>query len=66
MPRASHVSDWTSAGEGASRTAEAKGLMTAHQATIAGSAGYVAIERVRGTLDGRSGSFVLQHNEVLN
>jgi hypothetical protein len=26
-----------------------------------GSAGYVAIERVTGTLHGRSGSFVLQH-----
>jgi hypothetical protein len=46
-------------------TAEAKGLMTAHQATIAGSAGYVAIERVRGTLQGRSGSFVLQHNGLM-
>jgi len=26
-----------------------------------GSAGYVAMERVTGTLDGRTGSFVLQH-----
>lgn len=46
-------------------TAEAKGLMTAHQATVAGSAGYVAVERVRGSLDGRSGSFVLQHNGLM-
>lgn len=46
-------------------SAEAKGLMTAHHATVAGSAGYVAIERVRGTLDGRSGSFVLQHNGLM-
>jgi len=46
-------------------TAEAKGLMTAHHATVAGSAGYVAIERVRGTLDGHSGSFVLQHNGLM-
>jgi hypothetical protein len=45
--------------------AEACGLMTAHHATVAGSAGYVAIERVRGTLDGRSGSFVLQHNGLM-
>ncbi|MPZ99391.1 MAG: DUF3224 family protein [Dehalococcoidia bacterium] len=30
-----------------------------------GSAGYVAIERVSGTLGGRSGSFVLQHNGTL-
>jgi hypothetical protein len=46
-------------------TAEAKGLMTAHRTTVAGSAGYVAIERVRGTLGGRSGSFVLQHNGLM-
>jgi hypothetical protein len=26
------------------------------------SAGYVALERVTGTLDGRSGSFILQHS----
>jgi hypothetical protein len=30
-----------------------------------GSAGYVAIERVTGTLDGRSGGFVLQHNATM-
>jgi hypothetical protein len=30
-----------------------------------GSAGYVAIERVTGTLEGRRGSFVLQHNGVM-
>lgn len=28
---------------------------------VPGSAGYVAIERVTGTLDGREGSFVLMH-----
>ncbi len=32
---------------------------------VEGSAGYVAIERVTGTLDGRRGSFVLQHNGVM-
>lgn len=31
-----------------------------------GSAGYVAIERVRGTLQGREGSFVLQHSGTMN
>jgi hypothetical protein len=31
-----------------------------------GSAGYVAIERVSGTLQGRSGSFVLQHSGTMN
>lgn len=30
-----------------------------------GSGGYVAMERVTGTLDGRSGSFVLQHSGVM-
>ena len=29
---------------------------------VAGSAGYVAIERVEGTLGGRKGTFVLQHS----
>ena len=28
---------------------------------VSGSAGYVAIERVSGTLHGKSGTFVLQH-----
>jgi hypothetical protein len=31
-----------------------------------GSGGYVAMERVTGTLDGKSGSFVLQHNATMN
>jgi len=31
-----------------------------------GSAGYVAIERVTGTLGGRKGSFVFQHSSVMN
>jgi len=31
-----------------------------------GSAGYVAIEKVTGTLGGRSGSFILQHTATLN
>jgi hypothetical protein len=30
-----------------------------------GSAGYVAMETVRGTLDGRAGSFVLQHSSTM-
>jgi hypothetical protein len=45
--------------------AEAVGLMTAHRTATEGSAGYVAIERVRGTLAGRSGSFVLQHSGLM-
>ncbi len=32
---------------------------------VQGSAGYVAIERITGTLDGRAGSFALQHLGVM-
>ena len=32
---------------------------------VAGSAGYVAIELITGTLDGRGGTFVLQHNGLM-
>jgi len=31
-----------------------------------GSGGYVAMERVTGTLDGRKGSFILQHDATMN
>jgi hypothetical protein len=31
-----------------------------------GSAGYVAIEQVSGTLQGRSGTFILQHKGTMN
>lgn len=41
------------------------GEMLAARTTVEGSAGYVAIERVTGTLDGRRGSFVLQHSGVM-
>jgi len=37
------------------------GEMLAVRTAIAGSAGYVAIERVTGTLAGRTGTFALQH-----
>jgi hypothetical protein len=33
---------------------------------VPGSAAYVAIERLAGTLDGRTGTFFLQHNGVMN
>ena len=33
--------------------------------SVNGSAGYVAIEKVTGTLHGRSGSFYLQHNGTM-
>jgi Protein of unknown function (DUF3224) len=38
-----------------------KGEMLSALTAVKGSAGYVAIERVTGTLQGRSGSFMLQH-----
>ncbi|HEV2287030.1 MAG TPA: DUF3224 domain-containing protein [Steroidobacteraceae bacterium] len=45
--------------------ASAKGEMLATQSEVKGSAGYVALERVTGKLQGRSGSFVLQHNATM-
>lgn len=39
-----------------------QGQMLAAQTAVQGSAGYVAIERVRGTVGGRTGTFVLQHS----
>ena len=38
------------------------GQMLAFRSELEGSAGYVALERVSGTLHGRQGSFVLQHS----
>jgi hypothetical protein len=43
-----------------------KGQMLAMQGDVKGSAGYVAMERVTGTLAGRSGSFALQHTGSMN
>ena len=43
-----------------------KGEMLATQTEVKGSAAYVAMERVTGTLKGRSGSFVLQHSATMN
>jgi len=45
--------------------ATSKGTMLAAGTATEGSAGYVAIERVIGTLQGRSGTFVLQHNGIM-
>src|SRR2546429_652663 len=42
--------------------AVSKGQMLAFRAGVKGSAGYVAMERVVGTLEGKTGSFVLQHS----
>jgi len=42
-----------------------KGQMLAVGTAVDGSAGYVAMERVSGTLHGRSGSFALQHSGTM-
>src|SRR5437899_2777901 len=42
-----------------------KGQMLAAMTAVKDSAGYVAIERVTGSLKGRSGSFVLQHTGTM-
>jgi hypothetical protein len=41
------------------------GEMLSAMTGVKGSAGYVAIERVRGTLHGRTGTFVLQHSGTM-
>jgi hypothetical protein len=43
-----------------------KGQMLTGMTAVKGSAGYVAIERITGTLAGRTGSFTLQHSGVMN
>jgi Protein of unknown function (DUF3224) len=43
-----------------------KGQMLAAMTAVEGSAGYVAIEQVSGTLHGRTGTFVLQHSGTMN
>jgi hypothetical protein len=45
--------------------ATSTGEMLAFRSATPGSAGYVAMETVRGTLDGRAGTFVLQHSSTL-
>jgi len=42
------------------------GQMLTAMTPVEGSAGYVAIERVRGTLHGRAGTFVLQHSGTMS
>ena len=42
------------------------GQMLSARAAMEGSAGYVAIERVEGTLAGRTGAFILQHSGHAN
>lgn len=46
--------------------AVSQGEMLSVGSPQSGSAGYVAIERVVGTLHGRQGSFALQHNATMH
>ncbi|MGC1550105.1 MAG: DUF3224 domain-containing protein [Rhodanobacter sp.] len=45
--------------------AHSLGEMLGFRTEVPGSAGYVAMERVSGTLHGRHGSFVLQHSSTM-
>ncbi|GAB3793324.1 DUF3224 domain-containing protein [Dyella agri] len=46
--------------------AHSLGEMLAYRSAVDGSAGYVAMERVVGTLHGRRGAFVLQHSGTMD
>jgi hypothetical protein len=46
--------------------ATSKGEMLSLLDRASGSGGYVALERVTGTLDGKSGSFALEHNATMD
>ncbi len=46
--------------------ARSKGQMLTGMGTVKGSAGYVAIERVTGKLEGQAGSFILQHSGTMD
>jgi len=46
--------------------ATSSGEMLSAMTAVKGSAGYVAIEQVSGTLSGKRGSFVLQHFGTMN
>jgi hypothetical protein len=45
--------------------AASKGQMMAARTAVEGSAAYVALEIVSGSLDGRKGSFILQHSGIM-
>jgi|CXWL01.1.fsa_nt_gi hypothetical protein len=47
-------------------TAAGDGEMLAAGTAVEGAAGYVAVERVVGTLDGRAGSFILLHRGTMD
>ena len=47
-------------------TGTSTGTMLTGMTGVANSAGYVAVERVTGTVHGRKGSFTLQHSGTMN
>ena len=46
--------------------ATSRGQMLTGMTATKGSAAYVAIEKVEGTLDGRAGTFILQHRGIMD
>jgi hypothetical protein len=46
--------------------ATSRGQMLTAGTAVKGSAGYVAIEQVTGTLQGRRGTFLLQHHGIMS
>ena len=46
--------------------ATSQGEMLSAMSPVQGSAGYVAIEKVTGSLHGRTGTFTLQHSATMN
>ncbi len=46
-------------------TGSSKGQMVGAFTAVEGSAGYVALERVTGMLNGKKGSFILQHSGTM-
>ncbi len=46
--------------------ATSNGQMLAHRTPVDGSAGYVAMEIVTGSLHGRNGTFLLQHSGTMD
>lgn len=47
-------------------TGTGHGQMLAFRSSVAGSAGYVAMEKVQGVMNGRQGSFIMQHSGIMN
>ena len=47
-------------------TGSSRGQMLTAGTPVKGSAGYVAIEQVTGTLAGRAGTFILQHSGTMD